>query len=196
MTGQNIRIRELVPQDIESIAQWDLFRDPLLRGYNYADLPRKDRENWYVDKALTPSNRYFAVTLKDGRFIAYVGVKKIHWRLRSALLGIVMDPAYTSKGYGEEVLRLFLDLYFRGWKMRKMELEVNDFNKRALNLYHKLGFEWVRTYQGLFEIQDISDSLLAQRGLTSSFMWRFGRLYAVNHKMRLERGRYLNETED
>lgn len=195
MTGERIRIRELVPQDMESITDWTIFDDPLMEGYNYGNLSKTDRENWYVDKALKPRNRYFAVTLKNGRFIGYIGAKKIHWRMGTGLLGIVMDPAYILQGYGREALGLFLNLYFKCWQMRKLDLEVNDFNTRAIRLYRRYGFKHVRTYHGLFENQNISKALLNKRGLASSFVYRFGKLYSINHRMRLERGQYLNETQ-
>lgn len=193
--GDRIRIRELLPQDMEAITGWTTFEDPLLAGYNYGNLSKTDRENWYIDKALKPQNRYFAVTLKNGRFIGYIGVKKIRWRLGTSLLGIVMDPAHIDQGFGQEALGLFLDLYFKRWKMRKLDLEVNDFNIRAIRLYKRYGFKRVQTYHGLFENQDIPKDLLVKRSLAASFVYRFGKLYSINHRMRLERGRYLNETQ-
>lgn len=56
--------------------------------------------------------------------------------LRIALL----KKAYFGKGYGTEAIRLILKYGFERLNLHRIELEVFDFNPRALHVYEKVGF--------------------------------------------------------
>ncbi|WP_334076850.1 GNAT family protein [Paenibacillus sanfengchensis] len=53
----------------------------------------------------------------------------------------ISSQAQTGKGYGSEALRLMLDYGFGILNMHRIELNVFDYNPRALHVYEKLGFK-------------------------------------------------------
>lgn len=52
----------------------------------------------------------------------------------------ISSNAETGKGYGSEALKLMLEYGFGVLNMHRIELNVFDYNPRALHVYEKLGF--------------------------------------------------------
>lgn len=119
---------------------WSTHQNPLLQDYNYSDLTEVQRTIWAMEKIKNLRKKYFAILNHEERMVAFVGFKELNPFHKSALLGIVLDPAYTSKGYGTEILSGMLDYFFNTMKMKTMNLEVNLFNQRAVALYERMGF--------------------------------------------------------
>ena len=60
---------------------------------------------------------------------------------RSATFGIIIgDPAYLDRGYGTEASTLLLDYAFAVLGYHKINLDLFEYNARALAMYEKLGF--------------------------------------------------------
>ena len=75
--------------------------------------------------------------------------------MRSSLLGIVFDPNMVSKGLGTRSLDDLLHYYFNEMNMRKLYLEVNAWNDRAIKSYEKVGFKETGRKVEKFENQNI-----------------------------------------
>jgi RimJ/RimL family protein N-acetyltransferase len=60
---------------------------------------------------------------------------------RAATFGIFIgDPAYLGRGYGTEASILLLDYAFGVLGYHKINLDLFEYNRRALAMYEKLGF--------------------------------------------------------
>lgn len=161
LTGEHLILRPLCEEDVRRLGRWRDNPSPLLWGYNYGSLSPGERETWLYTKQ-HGRNLYFAVDAPEAPLVGYLGAKRINRFTRSALFGIVFSPDGQSKGYGTEAMALFLDFYFRRLAMRRLELEVNQFNTRAMALYRSFGFQIVAEKEEVFENQalDFSDPLL------------------------------------
>ncbi|MDU2202474.1 MAG: GNAT family N-acetyltransferase, partial [Anaerococcus hydrogenalis] len=73
-----------------------------------------------------------------------------------------------------------LDYYFNDLKFYELYLDVNDFNKRAFNLYEKLGFKKTGKTAEVFENQEIIPD-------GENFFYRNGKVYSVITKMRIRK---------
>lgn len=63
-------------------------------------------------------------------------------RNQKAEFGIkICDIKEQGKGYGEDALRHFIDFMFKNLNLNKIELTTIKDNKRAQNLYRKIGFK-------------------------------------------------------
>lgn len=84
----------------------------------------------------------YAITLKEnGSYLGEVVLNNIDWENRSANFRIALaSQAVFGKGYGTEATRLILGYGFRTLNLHRIELEVYDFNPRALHVYEKVGF--------------------------------------------------------
>ena len=77
----------------------------------------------------------------DGQYIGHIFLYDVARGEGTAYLSIgIGDPAYQGKGYGREALRLMLDYTFRLYNLRKVCLNVNASNERAVRSYRACGF--------------------------------------------------------
>lgn len=84
----------------------------------------------------------FAVEdLATRSFIGTVSVYKTNWLNRSTTIGISLHSDWQSQGFGTEIMHTLLQFVFNQMNIRKVKLQVLDFNHRAIRLYEKLGFE-------------------------------------------------------
>lgn len=67
------------------------------------------------------------------------GVDKVNG---SGIVGIfITDRRYLGQGYGTDALNALVDFGFGELRLERIELEVFDFNERAVRSYQKAGFQ-------------------------------------------------------
>lgn len=77
----------------------------------------------------------------DEKLIGVIFLDNINWISRNAYLSIVIyDTNFWGKGIGEEATKLFLKYAFEYLNLYKINLEVYEYNERAIKLYKKIGF--------------------------------------------------------
>jgi RimJ/RimL family protein N-acetyltransferase len=84
----------------------------------------------------------YAITVNDDpTYIGEVVLNQIDWKNRSASFRIALAANQNfDKGYGTEATKLIVAYGFETLKLHRIELEVYDFNPRALRVYEKVGF--------------------------------------------------------
>lgn len=195
LRGNRVKIVPMKLEHVYNLRKWGIHKNPLLADYNLPDLTDEELEDWYYYKTNRLNQKYFSVFNEEDKMIGYFGIKKIRRLLKDAVLGIVFDPNYTNKGYGTEVIGIFLDYYFNVLNMRKLYLEVAKFNKRALRCYEKSGFKIVDEYLYEFFDQKIDTSNPYFIEEESSFVIRKGKIYNYIYKMEIDKRTYLSLKE-
>ena len=120
-----------------------------------------------------------------------MGIKDIKVIKRESTLGIVLDPNQVNKGYGTEILDTFLRHYFTDMKMKKMILEVAEFNKRAYRVYQKIGFKPIGYYLDEFFDSELDLSSTYYLEEKSSFVITDKKIYNYIYKMVLNKKRFF-----
>jgi RimJ/RimL family protein N-acetyltransferase len=92
----------------------------------------------YVERTLNDPNRYTRAITEDGRFLGEV-VLTINPHNRSAGMRIFLQDGF-GRGYGSAALQHVLDHAFGQLDLHRVDLEVYEFNERAIHVYQKLGF--------------------------------------------------------
>ena len=92
----------------------------------------------YIERTLNDPNRYTRAITEDGRFLGEV-VLTINPYNRSAGMRIFLQDGF-GKGYGTLAIRHVLDHAFTVRKLHRVDLEVYEFNDRAIHVYKMLGF--------------------------------------------------------
>ena len=84
----------------------------------------------------------FAIrTLADDRLIGFVDMDGFDWVAGSAWVGIgIGEPEYWGKGYGTDAMRIILRYAFVELNLRRVALNVFEYNPRAIRSYEKAGF--------------------------------------------------------
>jgi RimJ/RimL family protein N-acetyltransferase len=77
----------------------------------------------------------------DGAYIGQISLDTIDWKNRVGRIGIVIGSAeHMGRGYGTEAMKLLIGFAFREMNLNRLELEVFDFNDRAIRCYASCGF--------------------------------------------------------
>ncbi|SES03376.1 Acetyltransferase (GNAT) domain-containing protein [Lentzea xinjiangensis] len=92
----------------------------------------------YVERTLNDPNRYTRAITEDGKYLGEV-VLTINPHNRSAGMRIALWDGF-GKGCGTLAIRHVLDHAFKERNLHRVDLEVYDFNERAIHVYKKLGF--------------------------------------------------------
>ncbi|NLL82014.1 MAG: GNAT family N-acetyltransferase [Tissierellia bacterium] len=185
--GPRITIRPLLLEDVYLMRDWGFHDSPLLDDYNFPTLSDQGIERWYREKTKRFKNKYYAIFNEEKKLIGYMGIKNIRRIKKESTLGLVFDPNYVSKGYGTETLELFLFYYFTELGMKRMFLEVAEFNRRAYRLYENMGFKKVEYFLDYFFDQDLDLTSPYFVENQSFFVIKGKKIYNYIYKMRLEK---------
>ncbi|MGO1469076.1 MAG: GNAT family N-acetyltransferase [Tissierella sp.] len=189
--GKRIIIRPLKLQDVFDMRKWGKHKNPLLEDYNFPEMTDNQIKKWHKIKTRSFFNKYFGISTKEGRLIGYMGMKEIKSFKKESTLGIVLDPNFLDMGYGSEVLQYFLKRYFTDMQMKRMYLEVAEFNNRAYRVYKKMGFKNIAYYLEEFFDEEIDTTSSYYKDTESSFVISDGKVYNYIYKMKLDRQVFL-----
>jgi RimJ/RimL family protein N-acetyltransferase len=85
---------------------------------------------------------YTICLLGDERSIGSVFLRDVDKVNGSGTVGIfIHDRRYLGQGYGTDALNALVDFGFGELRLERIELEVFDFNERAIRSYEKAGFK-------------------------------------------------------
>lgn len=144
LTSERIRLALLdMDRDLPEILGWD--RDTeYFRLLNsepaYFRSPTAVREN--VGRAMK-SSYYFAIrTLAEDQLIGVIDVDSIDWLSGNCWLGVGIGPReFWGHGYGTEAMSIMVRYCFTVLNLKRVTLNVYQYNERALNCYLKTGFK-------------------------------------------------------
>ena len=147
LIGKRIILREYEREDFKYMRRW--VNDPEITNY-LTDLflyPHTivDTEN-FLDFMLdnkSSTTKGFVIAHRDsGEYIGQIDLMTIDWINRVSKIGIVIGVKDNfGKGYGTEAIQLLQEFAFNKLNLHKLELEVREFNKRAIRTYEKCGFK-------------------------------------------------------
>lgn len=185
-----ISLGEFTKEDLEFFKNFTPYRDVLLTDYNLCFLDNFEFKRW-LRNIYNRKNKYFSIRLKseENRLIGYIAVKKNNSFRGYFELSISFDAKYSSKGYGFNSLKLFLEYYFKNFD-NTIFLNVNSFNKRAISLYEKIGFEKISEFYGEFEVQNFKDTN-AYKLNKDEFMLKHNMVYTKVYSMKLDEYRFI-----
>lgn len=194
--GSRITIKPLTLEDVYKMKLWGFHDNPLLADYNFPNMQDKEIIKWYKYKTNSWRNKYYGISNEDDKFIGYLGIKDIKKFKKESTLGIVFDPSFISMGYGTDTLITFLRHYFTTLDMKRMYLEVAEFNKRAHKLYENMGFKQEGYYLDVFFDQKVNMKNTYYINEESSFVISDKKIYNYIYRMRLEKEDFFLVTKN
>ena len=69
-----------------------------------------------------------------------VGFTTLYEEEQEVMVGIGVVPAFCSRGYGQEMIRITCDVSGKLYPNKALYLEVRSWNARAIRCYEKAGF--------------------------------------------------------
>lgn len=140
LKGERIMVRNFCRADEDRRQSWAKFHEPHLLKYNFN--PRRPAENDILYMKLRDRIR-LSVDRLSGEMIGYVSLKPVRKDAGVAELGICFAADQVEKGFGTETLNLVLPWAFTSLGLRRIKLEADDLNQRAICLYQHFGFHKV-----------------------------------------------------
>jgi RimJ/RimL family protein N-acetyltransferase len=80
-------------------------------------------------------------TLGEDRLLGDIDLSVINWGSRDAFVGLgIGERDFWGKGYGTDAMKLVLRYAFLELNLRRVTLNVFEYNERAIRSYEKAGF--------------------------------------------------------
>lgn len=86
---------------------------------------------------------YFSIySLADDKLIGELALSGFDWAARNTWLEIGLgEREYWGKGYGTDAMKVILRFAFRELNLYRVNLNVFEYNPRAIHCYEKVGFK-------------------------------------------------------
>lgn len=158
MTGKNISLRALEPEDVDLMYKWE-----------------NDPEVWHLSNTITPFSRFvleqylinshediftskqlrLMIDKKDSssepKTIGSVDLFDFSPHHKRAGIGILIIKEERSRGYASEALQLMINYAFDTLDLHQLYCNISEENEQSLKLFLKHGFvmignkkEWLR----------------------------------------------------
>ena len=146
--GNLVKLRAVEKTDLDDIMKyWNAYESRIGLG-GIIPMSSMMEEDWIKrthEMAKSQKGYAFAIEHKDTKeFLGTCGIEDFNWLARSAVLGIAIhNPENHDKGYGTDAMKCLLKFGFDVLNLNRIELWVMEYNKRAIHIYEKLGFELI-----------------------------------------------------
>nr|WP_025683177.1 GNAT family protein [Paenibacillus maysiensis] len=175
LEGSRVYLRPIHVEDTELYYN-TLFDQDVRRMTGTQRSFTKDQIGRYIEsKGQDTSSLLLLIALQeDDRIIGDIALQDMDSLNRSANIRIAINEQENQgKGYGTEALVLMLDYGFGICNLHRIELNVYDFNERAIRCYEKIGFQREGVQRdALFYNHQYHDSILMSM-LSSEYRVRY-----------------------
>lgn len=146
LSGDLVRLTSEEPETLARLeSQWSsdseysrlLSWDPALR------FSAKNAQKWIEKQCEHDDCFTFSIrTLVDDRIIGGIGLDGVRWTHGDTFVGIGLgDREYWGKGYGTDAMKIILRFAFTELNLRRVTLDVFEYNQRGVRSYEKAGFK-------------------------------------------------------
>jgi len=127
-------IRKMTETEAKEICSWEYNSEYSI--YNIGGWNKALNDNWAITNMIKREEQFRSVCNDNNKLIGYFRIIKNKDKIK---LGLGLHPNLCGLGLGKEFLLNILD--YNEVKNKVIELEVREFNKRALKCYEKVGFK-------------------------------------------------------
>src|SRR6266498_4325735 len=145
--GKLVRLSAYDPEEMsKAFPRWNR-NSEYFRLLNSSARPMqssKAASKWMEEEvgAMSLESYYFSIrTLEEDKLIGEIGLDVVNWPGRDAFVGLgIGETEYWNKGYGTDVMNVLLRFAFTEINLRRVTLNVFEYNPRAIRSYEKAGF--------------------------------------------------------
>ena len=143
IAGEDVILRALEASDLERCYRW--MNDPTIVWTlkSRYPMPFQSEAQWLEEAVRGASNeRHFAIERRSDReHIGNASIHDIDWISRTASFGLfVGDPGSWNRGFGSDAIRTLVRFAFDEMNLRKLRINVFDYNERAKHVLLSNGF--------------------------------------------------------
>lgn len=132
---------------LEECHAWEILSWKYPTPYDFYNAPVDDYGAHYVRQFMRPDLQFHAVLDEHETLVGFCSfgldgqVAGGNYEESALDIGLGMKPALTGQGRGQGFFEAILQHGLSLSQLEKIRLTVADFNRRALTLYQKFGFE-------------------------------------------------------
>jgi RimJ/RimL family protein N-acetyltransferase len=140
LEGERIRLRAIERSDVEWVNAH--FWNPNVTRFLEAVWPEPvaGTEAFLAHARGSDTSFVFLIETLGGDRAGACSLDGVGARARTASLGIWIDEMHWNEGLGTDAVRTLCRFGFREMNLRRIELNVLDFNERGIRAYGKVGF--------------------------------------------------------
>jgi len=144
--GAHVMLREYRLDDLPWIRQWVNDTDIVCHLSDIFLYPHSyESTESYLESMMEGSADCRGFVIADSSTEAYIGqinLDSIDWKNRVGTVGIVIGSTeHMGRGFGTEAMKLLISFAFSEMNLNRLELQVYDFNERAIRSYLSSGFK-------------------------------------------------------
>lgn len=145
LSGNLVYLRKIDKEFVEGY--WESLRDTCTESIIFTGTQivfNKSGVERYIDEISIDNTRvdFIIFSKETNEIVGEVVINDIYRNNRSANIRICIDKKENfSKGYGSEAMVLALNYGFGMLNLHRIELDVFEFNERAIHVYENIGFK-------------------------------------------------------
>lgn len=146
--GKLVRLSAFDPEELsKALSRWHRNSEySRLLTSSLGPMPSPKTVITWIEKEVlefSPASYFFSIrTLAEDKLIGDLALDVIDWSGRDAFVGLGIGEAeYWGKGYGTDVMEVLLRFAFLEINLRRVTLNVFEYNPRAIRSYEKAGFQ-------------------------------------------------------
>lgn len=139
---EDIGFRPIDESDLDIIRKNRNDSDTLL-NLGCIDLVNSEQQKaWWLSISRSKTNQWHCITYKKyENTIGVLRFQNIDYINKSIEIGADIFSEYRGKGFGEKTYKMALEYLFYHFNMNCVYLKVAEFNRKAITLYQKIGFQ-------------------------------------------------------
>ncbi len=142
--GEKVFLRPAERDDVPIFVRWFADAETTRFLATRAPFSRAMEERWFesmLEQQGKSAYHFVICLLADGRPIGTAGFHHVNHEDGNASFGIsIGEKGEWSRGYGTDALQAICDFGFGQLRLERIELDVNEPNRRAQRSYEKAGF--------------------------------------------------------
>jgi RimJ/RimL family protein N-acetyltransferase len=143
LVGKTVYLRPSTAEDTANAQMWKIQSEP--QSICTHPLPfttAADAAEAHKKAEKSPDQQWFSIIRqKDKMLVGQISFFGYNALNRSAELGLIIDPDEQKKHYGTEALELLIAYLFKYRDLNKVYAHTAEYNKGAVKLLDKLGFQ-------------------------------------------------------
>lgn len=142
LIGEHIYLSPRKIEDGEKFAEW--MNDFEITDYlgRSSQMITVEAEKEFLEQHIKEEATFVIVVKETDEMIGTISIENINHINREGTLGIFIgNKKYQNRGYGTEAIHLILEYGFRYLNLNNINLDVMEFNERAIACYKKCGFQ-------------------------------------------------------
>ena len=140
LKGNKVMLRSVERRDLNIF--YEIWCDEDIRKLdgNFVLPPSKEDILNNFNKFVNIDKKYISIVNEKGVVVGYITYREINEFKNVYVLGIAISQNFWNRGYGQDAINVLLNYLFMDMAAYRVELEVLDFNLRAIQCYKKCGF--------------------------------------------------------